>query len=108
MGRQPAPSTPEAASVRELSRRFLSWAAGGGYPRHMSQTPDEYLYVLSELLPEARQDLAFMTQQYVSARYGDQPHTVDELRQLKQSWQRVKQNNLKQISGEHARGQEAR
>lgn len=100
------PTMPEVASVRELYRRFLRWTAAGGYPRHIYQTPHEYLYTLADLLPEARQDLAFMTQQYVSARYGTLPQTEDELRQLRESWRKVKQNNLKQMSRNQARGQE--
>jgi hypothetical protein len=106
-GRKSTSSTPEAASVRELYRRFLHWAAAGGYPRHVSQTPHEYLGKLADLLPEARQDLAFITQQYVSARYGIWSQTADELSQLRQSWHNVKQNNLRQISSEHNKGQEA-
>ncbi len=38
---------PETASVRQLYRQFLRWAAERGYPRHKSQTPYEFQYVLS-------------------------------------------------------------
>ena len=100
-------STPEAASVRELYRRFLHWAAAGGYPRRTHQTPHEYLGTLADLLPESQPDLAFITQQYVSARYSTLPQTAAELHQLRQSWHRVKQNNLKQVSREHTSRQEA-
>ena len=106
LGRKSGSIMAEAASVRELYRRFLRWAAASGFPRHISQTPQEYFYTLADLLPEARQDLAFITRQYVSARYGTLPQTEDELRQLRESWHNVKQNNLRQISREQARGQE--
>jgi len=84
--------------VRELYRRFLRWAAASGFPRRTSQTPHEYFHTLADLLPEARQELAFITQQYVSARYGTVPQTEDELRQLRQSWHKVKQNDLKPMN----------
>ncbi|GAJ09740.1 unnamed protein product, partial [marine sediment metagenome] len=73
---------PEVASVRQLYRQLLRWAATSGYPRHISQTPHEYLYTLVDLLPEAREDLGFITQQYVTARYGTSLPTEDELYQL--------------------------
>jgi hypothetical protein len=66
------------------------------------------LYALADLLPEARQDLAFITQQYTLARYGTMTQTADELQQLRQSWHKVRQLNLKQMSIEHARGKEPR
>ncbi len=97
-GRKSGSIMPEAASVRELYRRFLRWAAAGGFPRRTSQTPHEYFHTLADLLPEVRQELAFITRQYVSARYGTVPQTEDELRQLRQSWHKVKQNDLKQMS----------
>jgi hypothetical protein len=61
----------------------------------MSQTPFEYCYTLVDLLPEAQEDLDFITQQYVTARYGTSLPTEDELHQLRQSLQNIKQNRLK-------------
>jgi hypothetical protein len=100
LGKKSGSIIPEAASVRELYRRFLRWAADSGYPRRISQTPNEYFCTLADLLPEARQELALITQHYVSARYSTLPQTKSELNQLRQSWHRVKQSNLKQISHE--------
>ena len=95
---------PEVASVRQLYRQLLRWAAAGGYPRQISQTPHEYLYTLVDLLPEAREDLVFITQQYVTARYSALVVVEDELHQLRQSWHRVKQNRIKRKSSEPNRG----
>jgi hypothetical protein len=86
---------PEVASVRQIYRQLLSWGKSGGYPRHISQTPNDYLCTLIDLAPEARGDLYFITQHYVSARYGMSVPTADELHRLQQSWYRVKQNRLK-------------
>lgn len=96
-GSKPAAATPEAATVRELYRRFLHWAASGGHPRQPQQTPLEYSHALAGLLPQAQQDLAFITQQYLSARYGTLVYNERDLSQLRESWHRVKQHNLKHI-----------
>ena len=82
---------PEIASVRQIYRQFLRWAAAAGFPRQQSQTPHEYLYQLAGLLPEAQGDLDLITQQYVRTRYGAWLPTEDELHQLRQSWYNVKQ-----------------
>jgi hypothetical protein len=86
------PIVPEIASVRQIYRQFLSWAAAFGFPRQMSQTPHEYLYEMVRWLPEAEGDMDLITQQYVRARYGARLLTEDELHQLKQSWYNVKQS----------------
>lgn len=88
------PVLPEIASVRQIYRQFLHWAANAGFPRHLSQTPHEYLYQLAGLLPEVRGDLDLITQQYVRIRYGAWRLTEDDLHQLKQSWYNVKQYHL--------------
>jgi hypothetical protein len=89
-----APVLPEIASVRQIYRQFLRWAAAAGFPRHVSQTPHEYLYELVGLMPEAQGDLDLITQQYIRTRYGAWLLTEDELHQLKQSWYNVKQYHL--------------
>lgn len=89
-----APVLPEIASVRQIYRQFLRWAAAAGFPRQVYQTPHEYLYKLAGLLPEAQGDLDLITQQYVRTRYGAWLLTDDELHQLKQSWYNVKQYHL--------------
>jgi hypothetical protein len=88
------PARPEIATVRQIYRQFLRWAAAAGFPRHVSQTPHEYLYEMADLLPEALGDLDLITQQYVRSRYGTRLLTEDELHQLRQSWYNVKQNRL--------------
>jgi hypothetical protein len=89
------PVVPEVVSVRQIYRQFLRWAAAGGHPRHISQTPHEYLYGLAYLLPEARDDLDLITQRYVQTRYGTSLPTEYELNQLSHSWHRVRQYRLK-------------
>jgi hypothetical protein len=84
------PILPEIASVRQIYRQFLRWAANAGFPRHLSQTPHEYLYEMVSRLPEAEEDMDLITQQYVRTRYGARLLTGDELHQLEQSWYNVK------------------
>jgi len=98
--RKPKSFLPEVATVRQIYRHFLNWAAAGGYPRRLSQTPHEYLFALADLLPESREELAFITQHYVSVRYGNSLPTENELSQLRQSWQKIERNRLKRLGSE--------
>jgi hypothetical protein len=91
---------PEISSIRQIYRQLLSWAATQGYPRLAFQTPYEYLYRLEAALPESREPLEFITQSYVSARYGRYAPSEAELDQLKESWHQVKQNRLAPPPGE--------
>ena len=89
---------PEIASVRQIYRQLLRWSSAAGWPRHVSQTPYEYLHALGQLVPEVQADLDLITNQYVRARYGALLLTEDELHQLSQSWRNVRQNKLKKGS----------
>lgn len=93
--RKPGLYSLEIISVRHIYNRLLRWGAARGYPRQLWQTPNEYLNKLVELIPQLQGDLSFITQHYVSTRYGNSiPNTV-ELDALKQSWKRVKESRLK-------------
>jgi hypothetical protein len=90
--------SPEALSVYQIYRHLLHWGAKSGHPRKHSQTPNEYLSILIDLLPQARQDLALITQQYVRTRYSAiSPESV-ELLEMRQSWDKVKQNHAKRVN----------
>jgi hypothetical protein len=93
--KRPESFPPEAISVHQIYRHLLRWGSAGGYPRQISQTPNEYLGTIVDLLPQFQADLSFITQQYVTTRYGTSIPTTIELHELKQSWKRVKQNRLK-------------
>ena len=99
--RKPEPVPLERASVRQIYRQFLHWAARGGWPRHLSQTPHEYLRILEALLPVAHGELRFITEKYVMARYSLLSPTDEELHQLRQSWQQIKRNRLGRPESEH-------
>jgi hypothetical protein len=96
----------EVTPVRQIYRQFLRWAATGGYPRHISQTPREYYFALVGLVPEAREDFDLVTQQYVRARYGAWLPTGGELDELSQAWHRIKQTHLRRAAADVAHGKE--
>ena len=92
LGRRPmTDSLPaEAAAVRRLYRRLLSWSAAGGCPRQHHQTPHEFLDRLCDRLPEARAPLTLITEQYAAVRYGGRRPDADLVKVLESSWQDVR------------------
>jgi hypothetical protein len=90
-------SSPEALSVYQVYRHLLHLGAKSGRPRKHFQTPNEYLGILADLLPHVRQELALITQQYVSTRYGGRLPETQELQDMRQSWDRIRQNRSKKV-----------
>lgn len=84
------PLPRETASVRDIYRQFLRWTARKGYPMNPYQTPSEHLRAMESLLPAAQDDLRFITQQYIHARYSPSPPGENVLKQLEQTWHRLK------------------
>lgn len=82
-------------SMQQVYNRLLRWGAGRGHPRQLWQTPDEYLQVLLKLLPQAHNELSYITQSYVVTRYGNMVPTSAELDDLKLSLKKVKQYSRK-------------
>lgn len=83
-------SDESIASVRALYRSLLTWAAKQAMSRAPSQTPLEYLGILSQKFPQESRDLAFITEVYLKARYSRRPTTSKEFQAAKGAWQRVK------------------
>ncbi len=89
-GRRGRTLAPGAAGVRQAYRRLIEIGATGGCPRSPARTPAEHLETLGHWLPEARGEMAFITEQYVQARYGPGPvmegtvgELADRLRQVR-------------------------
>jgi hypothetical protein len=80
----------EAASVRRIYRQLLDRAASAGCPRHISQTPGEYLRTLVQWRPEAQGELSFITEEYVLARYGPPFPAKGILERMVDTWDRLK------------------
>ena len=60
----------EPTTARSVYRRFLTWANKKLAPRESWQSPHEYLAILAGLIPDAAPELAYITDNYVQARYG--------------------------------------
>jgi Domain of unknown function (DUF4129) len=84
-------ASSEISSIRAVYRRMADWAASGGCPRHVAQTPHEYLRVLTLWLPEAGKDFAFITNHYVLVRYGDCLPSHGTLDQVRMTWEKLRQ-----------------
>jgi hypothetical protein len=95
MKKEEGPASPEVKSVREIYRQFLDWAASAGCPRHVAQTPREYLRTLVEWLPAARWEFSFITHQYVYVRYSSSLPTEDGLDRLAEAWKRLRRMTKK-------------
>lgn len=90
-GRKTKPLTREAATVQQIYRQVVRWATARGCPRYPTQTAYEYQVSLVNLLPEFHEEFSLITVQFVSARYGGLVPNKDELCELRQSWQRIRQ-----------------
>lgn len=86
---------PEIASVRQLYGQLLRWGSEKGYPRAKPQTPLEYQYVLNGAISENRDDLDFITCEYINVRYGCNLPTEEKLNQLKQKWHNLRKTELR-------------
>ncbi|MFQ6058863.1 MAG: DUF4129 domain-containing protein [Anaerolineae bacterium] len=61
-----------------------------GYPRPEGTTPYEYVTTLCQALPGREGEVAAITEAYVRVCYGEVPTTEDELRRVKEWWERVR------------------
>ena len=86
---------PEVFSIHQIYRQFLRWGAKSGYPRKYSETPNEYLASLSDVFPFARQELVLITEQYVSTRYSMRLPAAIDLKETRESWDRLRQSRIK-------------
>jgi hypothetical protein len=82
---------PELASIQQIYLQMSRWAATKGCPRHPAQTACEYQTSLVNLLPELDEEFALITRQFVKVRYGDWTPGKDELHEMRESWQKIRQ-----------------
>ena len=92
---------PEVASVRQVYTQLLKWAASKGCPKDAALTPREYLHRLTEWMPEARWELAFITHQYVHIRYGPSTPTEKVLHKMRQNLRQLKRYSAGGQSEKH-------
>ncbi|MCK9356511.1 MAG: DUF4129 domain-containing protein, partial [Dehalococcoidia bacterium] len=66
------------------------WTGRKLRPRRASESAHEYRAVLSELLPAASPDLAYVTETYARARYGGHEPDSSALQEMQQAVQRMR------------------
>ena len=88
----------ELNSVRQIYRNILRWGASGGYPRHTSETPYEYLVTMKGILPASEHDiLSQITDAYILARYGHKLEQFELLQEIKERWKTLGRYKLKRV-----------
>lgn len=94
----------DTASVRDVYRKLLAWAAAHGYRRSEAETPFEFAAVLASAYPEAAQGLETLTRAYVEVRYGSRVPCGDEVRSLREVWAELRRMDLRKGSNGGAMG----
>ena len=79
-----------AVSIRRIYGNMVLMATGAGYPREKTQTPYEYLETLHQAFPASEEDLTIITEAYVNAHYGEVPDSHEELRRIRECWERAR------------------
>jgi hypothetical protein len=96
-----------ALSPRERVRYFylstVRRAARLGVVRRPGQTPHEFLHDLEQTLPEAEQDVAALTDAFITARYNTTEITPAEAASVRTIWERIKRA-LRRDPSERAAG----
>lgn len=91
LGRSRHTRAPEqvAERVRQIYRELMDLTDELGRGRAATQTPLEYLPVLTAVFPEHAEEVAFITSAYVKVRYGELPESQEEVQRLEAAWQKV-------------------
>ncbi len=89
-----------AISIRRIYGNLVRMATEAGYPRGKSETPYEYLSTLRQAFPGGETEVTFITEAYVNAHYGEVPDSREEIRRIRDCWERV------QASIKRGRGRE--
>lgn len=78
-----------AASIRRIYKQMVYAATAVGYPRHVTETPYEYLHRLRELWPQNVTETTLITDAYIRVHYGELPETRSELDDIYNAWQNL-------------------
>ncbi len=79
-----------AARIRRIYANLLDAAAKVGAQRLPSQTPLEFLPVLSEVFPDHRSQVGAITRAYLKIRYGGFPESSEEVVQVEAAWEAIR------------------
>jgi hypothetical protein len=89
--------------VRYFYLSTVRRAARLGVVRRPGQTPHEFLHDLEQTLPEAEQDVAALTDAFITARYNTTEITPAEAASVRTIWERIKRA-LRRDPSERAAG----
>ena len=81
-----------AASIRRIYQAMCDTAADYGYARASSQTPYEYLTTLDGAWPNFHGETVLITEAYIRVRYGEIPESQEEMNQITEAWEVLRQN----------------
>lgn len=78
-----------AARIRRIYTQLMNLAAELGAPRSKSQTPLEFLPILTSLFPQYQDYLLKITEAYLKVRYGELAETEEEIRTIEDAWREI-------------------
>jgi hypothetical protein len=78
-------------SIRRIYAQMLAAAARRGQSRAPSETPYEFVQVLTGLWPSEATAVNLVTEAYVQSHYGQIPETDEGLARIRSAWERIKE-----------------
>ncbi len=84
----------DAITVQNMYANLNRMARRRGHPRRPAQPPDEYLPVLALAFPGQDEALDRLTAAYMRVHYGDRSISREEMAQIRQDYQAVRQTPL--------------
>jgi hypothetical protein len=84
-----------ALTIRRIYAHMSALAAELGHPRALYETPYEYQSTLEKAFPDNHQDVAQVTQAYVTVHYGQVPDQLADLQMVRAAWEHIQEAALK-------------
>ena len=88
-------------SIRQIYSSLVKLATSEGMPRQEAETPYEYVARLKQAFPGSDQELALITDAYVSVHYGERSFRSEYVQRVREAWLaiRVRQNDAAKTRG---------
>jgi hypothetical protein len=80
-----------AARIRRIYADFMELCENVGLVREVSQTPLEFLPQTTSMFPHTYDEIALITERYQRVRYGEFPETHQEVQDVEQAWNQVRE-----------------
>jgi hypothetical protein len=78
-----------AESIRRIYAALVARAAEAGLPRHIAETPYEFLPRLERAWPDEAEHVRTITEAYVAVHYGEGEASKAEVEQVRRVWREV-------------------